>query len=79
MKNYGHVLNQVSQIFQNAKFRAKEKNLEFGTKNTIYGCIWECYFEKLLPYLKSPPLNLSKRKNWCKRQNESSLGPKKFM
>ena len=45
LKTYRHIWNQQSQICQNAEFHAKLKNLNFETKNALFGVgIWKRYY-----------------------------------
>ena len=39
---------------------AKKRTPKFGTKNVLFGYFWARILQRLLPYLKSAPSNLSK-------------------
>ena len=57
--NIGHILKQHRRNCLIAKFCKKSKRKhKFGTKNALFG-----YFQKLLSYLKSAPLNLSRNES----------------
>ena len=45
-RGYCHISNQDSQICQNAKFRVKQRNFNFGTQIALYGCFWPAIFFK---------------------------------
>ena len=63
--NIGHILKQHRRICLIAKFckKSKRKN-KFGTKNVLFG-----YFQKLLSYLKSAPLILSRNQSLTQTVN----------
>ena len=63
--NIGHILKQHRRICLIAKFCKKSKRKhKFGTKNALFG-----YFQKLLSYLKSAPLNLSRNESLTQTGN----------
>ena len=60
LKNFCHIWNQHPQICLFVSFQEKTKLPKFGTKNAWFGYFWVGIWKKLLSYLKSAPLNLSK-------------------
>ena len=59
-KSYCYIWNQHPRICLIAKFYDKTKVSKFGTRDALFGYFWAKILKKLLSYLKSAPLNLSK-------------------
>ena len=77
LKNYCYIWKQYLRICQNpnncskqrkTKKKQTNKKKRIWNKNVLFD-ILDCKFEKLLIYLKSAPLNLSKCKVLCKNKN----------
>ena len=59
-KNCCHIWNQHPRACQNAKFHVNREKIEFGTKKVL---LLNWNLKKLLSYLKSAPLTMSKFKS----------------
>ena len=77
LKNYCHIhnCNQRPPVCLIAKFRAKIRILEFGTRNALFGCFGQ-QFRKTIAIFAILTLEFALLQNWVQKIKIFKLGTK---